>query len=77
MKIFLSKYYHLKSRAHALTIPTQENREMEINYEQFNPSRTLLREKTHSINQSDPAYQFKLAQFISEPEPEVELSFDS
>ena len=50
---------------------------MEIAHEQYNPGRTLLREKTNSINQSDSAYQYKLAESLSEPDPEVELSFDS
>ena len=77
MNIFVSKYNHLQSRAHALTIPTQEKREMEINHEQYNPGRTLLREKYNSILQSDSAYQYRIAESLSEPEAEVELSFDT
>ena len=28
-------------------------------------------------DESDPAYQFTIAESISEPDPEVELNFDS
>ena len=73
MKIFAHKYYHLQSTEHESLTYRQEKREMEIiqEYSRIQEVRRKFQDE------SDPAYQFTIAESISEPQPECELNFDS
>ena len=73
MNIFVSKYNHLQSTEHESLTYRQEKREMEI-IQEYSRIQEIRRKFQ---DESDPAYQYTIAESLSEPEPETELNFDS
>ena len=72
----LRKYLQIKHCTLTPNIPTEEKSEMEIRTEYRNNNKHN-REQIRFFKHADTSYQYRLAKLQGEPEPEVELNFDT
>jgi len=72
----LRKYLQITNCTLTPNIPTEEKSEMEIRTEHRNNNKHN-REQIRFFKHADTSYQYRLAKYEREPEPEVELNFDT